>query len=282
MNAAATTDPIDAKGVTTAPRLAIQPAHKDPNTGALWVHKDLVQVQQAWAEEAHLGPVDTREGFGDVESWVAYVQQFASDTRPPLLTWSSQGLHAVLDYHLTADDPGRCDWVAHMPFETSVQWKAWMALANGQARGQKQAIELLEDRGGDIVEPAQAPLMELLRSLRTTVNANANASLREDGSTSVSFSTDASVRGGKAGDAVLPSEIKIEIPVLKGHLDADGKMVVYRISVRLRVSVDESAHLALRFSIPDAELLLDKVYADRVASAKVLLGPELPILRAAG
>ena len=276
-----TTDPIDETHVQTAPVFAVAPAYKDPRTGALYVHADLLETQSAWQEEDHIGPIKATESFGDVESWCAYVERFGSLSAKPLLTWSSTGLRAVLDYHTVGYGPGRCQWLAFHPFFPSIQWRAWTGLANGRARSQKEAIEALEDLGADIVDPVAADLMQLLRTLRASVNTRAEATLREDGTTDVSFAKEQNVKSGSAGVVSTPAEIGILIPVLRGHVDDKGKQVLYKLAVRVRVNVDDAAHLTFRFSIPLAERVLEEVYADRVAAAQALLGDDLRLLRAA-
>lgn len=281
------THPTDPDKVSTASRLAIAATYQDPVTKALYVHKDLDQVAGPWEQEQHIPPVSVLEKFGDVESWVAYIQRWGgAATGSRLLTWSAVGLKAVLDYHgdallglETAEQ--RCTWLASHPFTKSTQWQQWLDFANGHARSQRETIERLEDLGEDIVEPSQADLLNLLRALRASVNAKADAELRPDGTTSVSFSQDKTVKG--AGSVDLPPEFRIAIPVLKGHLDGDGKPVVYRLTVRLRASVGDDAKLAFRLSIPLVERVLEDVYADRVATAQALLGDsdELRLLRAA-
>lgn len=273
------TEPIDVKGTNTAPRVMIAPFFKDDETGATYVHQDLVKTQEPWAEEAHIPPMSGVEKFGDVESWVAFVGRYADHHRA-LLKWNSRGLHAVLDYAHVDGEPGRCEWQADHPFETSRQWKAWTAFASGQAISQRSAVERLEDLAEDIVEPSAADLMNIIRSLRASANAKAETEIRSDGTTAVTFNQDTTVRS-KAGDVTLPQFITIAIPVLKGHLTSEGKPVTYRLKARVRASVDDVAHLSFRFSIPNAEQVLEDVYADRVKLATELLGDEYELLRAA-
>jgi hypothetical protein len=281
----ATTQPVNSGCVQAAPHLVIAPSWKDPTTGALYIHADLEQAQAPWEEEDHIPPMRRTENFGDVESFVAYVKRFGDvGAYQPLLTWCSRGLVAILDYASgetpeVQSEPGRCQWQATLRFVPSVQWQAWTSLANGQPVSQKQAVEKLEDLAEDIKEPAPADLMGLLRSLRASVNAKADAELRPDGTTSIAFTRDTAVKSGTSL-VDLPSAISIAIPVLKGHV-AEGKPVVYRVQVRVRVSVDDSAHLALRFSIPNAERILEATYEDRVSAAKALLGDQYQLLRAA-
>ena len=258
--------------------LAVAATYKDPHTGRLLVHHDLVEIQAAYLEEEHIPPMKVTEKFGDVESFVDYVARFALP-ESSLLTWNARGLRALVDYASAGtDEPGRCQWLATMPFTTSIQWQNWTSFASGQSLGQKIAVERLEDLGADIVEPKPADLMGLLRSLRSSVNAKASAELRPDGTTSIAFERDSRVAAAK--DVDLPPTFKIAIPILKGHLNPDGSPVLFGLDVRVRVSVDDSAKLALRFTIPDAELALERVYAERVAAAKALLGETFALLRA--
>jgi hypothetical protein len=267
----------------SAPVVQVPAVYKDPQTGALYVHADLTERRAAWAEEQQRHPVDTSEHFGDVESWVAYVTRFgANPDSPPFLTWNDGGLRAILDYHEgDAEDAGRCQWQAEHRFHFSPQWRAWQGFANGAARPQRDAIERLEDLAPDVVDPPMTELMGLLRNLRASVNAKASSELRPDGSSRVDFEQDKQVKGAGGGAIDLPAEVEIQIPVLRGHVGDDGRPVVYRVAVRLRVSVGDDAKLALRFAMPAAERLLEQVYADRVAAAKRLLGEGYALLRAA-
>jgi uncharacterized protein YfdQ (DUF2303 family) len=278
------TQPIDSMAIQTASRLVIAPTWQDPMTKALYVHQDLVKTQEPWAEEAHIRPMKASESFGDVESFVDYVGRYSNhvDRSRTLLTWNKSGLRAVLDYANFDQEPGRCQWTASYPFITSIQWRAWMELADGHAVGQKAAIESLEDLSEDILTPTPAELMSLLRSLRASVNSQADTELRPDGTMSIKFSQDTKVKsGGAAGEVSLPPTIEIAIPVLKGHVNSEGRPFAYRVPVRVRVSVDDDSRLAFRFTVPTAERILEDAYADRVKAAKELLGENYTLPRAA-
>ena len=254
----------------------VQASYQDETTKALWLHKDLVQVRPDWDIEAHVGPIKAAEVFGDVESWGAYVKAYGTPV-PPYLTWNSKGLRAVLDYHLTVPEggaTGRCQWTATYPFTPSVELVAWQRLASGTAHGQKAVIEALEDRADDIVEPSAADLLAILRNLRANVSSTATTELDPDGSVNVSFQQAKVVQG--TNKVSLPATFAIAIPVLQGHPTR------YALTVRVRPSVDDAAHLTFRFSLPNVERALEDVYAERVGEAKEGLGDGFTILRAAG
>ena len=271
------TNPAEGDINADAQTIILAPSVQDPESGALWIHRDYMNVIEPYAAEQHVGPIKAEESFGDVESWVSYVQEYAADMGGRFLTWNAQALRAVMDY-TDGNEAGRNQWIARCPFTRSAEWEAWTRTATGQGIPHKKAIEFFEDHAEDITEPSPAELTNLLRLLRSNVTANATTELRPDGTTFVGFNQDKSV---KAGSVDLPPEFQIAIPVLRGHVDADGKAVRYALTVRLRASVGDDAHLALRLSIPAAERVLEEVFAERVQSAKELLGDEFKILRAA-
>lgn len=267
----------------TGPNVVIVPTYTDPVTGAIYVHQELTRRTEDWATEAHIPPPHGDEQFGDVESWTSFVRRFgdAAAAARNLLTWNSRGLRAVLDYHETPLTPGRCQWKALCAFSPSLEWTAWTAFACGVTVGQRAAIEQLETLAQDIRNPTAVDLVALLRSLRATVNASAQAELRPDGTTAITFASDKRLAAGADG-ITLPPEIGIAIPVLRGHVNAQGQPVLYEMAVRLRASVDDSAHLALRFSLQNADRTFETVLAERVAAAKEMLGNQYTLLRAAG
>lgn len=256
--------------------LELRPAVEDSMTGAFYVHKDYTQYRKDWEDEAHVGPVKAAESFGDVASWAEYVKRFcpAGCDFPPLLTWNSVGLKAILDYH-RGDLAGRVQWTATHPFTRSPEWRAWESFANGSPVNQRTAIERLEDLGEDITDPPEMDLTNLLRQLRANASAKAETEIRPDGTSAVSFAKETNV-SSKVGEVALPPIIKVAIPVLVG----DTVRTEFR--VRMRVSVGEDAKLTFRFSIVNPERVLETVYAERVQEAILALGDDFTLLRAAG
>lgn len=268
----------------TQPRLTIDPTIR-AGDGSEYAFNGTgySRIVEPWAVENHIGPAKVSESFGDVESWAEYVRQYGEHEGdfPAFVTWSEKGLRAVLDYHSVAQEPNRCQWVAEHPFTLSPVWRKWAALANGNPRSQREVLEAFEDLGADIVEPAAADLVALVRTLRATTMASADTELRPDGTTRVSYVKNQTVQ---AGELVLPPTLTIAVQVLKGHTtpDGDGRQsaVLYRLTVRMRVSVGDDARLAFRLTLPDADRVLEAVYADRVEAARVALGSDFSVLRA--
>lgn len=251
--------------------------HYEAPDGSVYAHKDFVRVVEPWAVEKHISPASGTEAFGDVQSFASYTKRHSTggeDGKPiTFATWNSKGFKAVLDYH-DGGEAGRTQWVATYPFVATPQWTAWRNLATGQGVDHQKAVEFLDDRAPEIVEPDAASLLSLLRSLRGNVNTGASAELRPDGTTHVTFDKNTRVTAG-ANEIDLPPEFTIGIPILKGD-DQPWKLVV-----KLRVTIDSNSRLQLRFTLPQAEIVLETVYAERVAKAVELLGDDIPLLRAA-
>lgn len=270
-----TIHPIDVDVVQTAPHLTIESYYK-ADDGSEWLRMGdrYEQIVAPWVVADHIGPVRAHLSLGDVASWVQYVTRYADEHRQQLLmTWSDKGLRAVLDHHQDLATPGRAQWIAEHPFITSEQWNRWTALADGKTRWtQQQAVDQLDALADDIVTPVASKVLDIIRTLRSSVKMEAKSVLREDGGSEVSFSKDSSVTGKTA----IPPVIEISIPVLKGHTtEQDGVSipVLYSLPVNVRPSVDDSTHtLGFRFLMPTAERVLEAVYADRVTAAKALLG----------
>lgn len=258
----------------------VQAAYVDPETRAVYVHNNLVERVAPWTSIA--APIDTKEAFGDVESWAQYVQRYMDKTEgdewPPLLTWSEGGLRAILDYHGAGSyEAGRCKWLAVCDFVKSTEWAEWSALCNNTPRSQQQTVEALEGLVDDIEDPAGADILGLLRSLRASYSASASTELRPDGTSSVSFTKATEVRTGRMNPderLELPATLVVAIPVFKGDTDR------YKVTVRMRARVDEQGHLGFRFVMERAERIVELVAKGRADAAKAILGEDVLLLRA--
>lgn len=265
----------------TQPRLTIDPQITAPD-GSFYVfdgQSGYRKVVDAWAVEQHIPPFKADEKLGDVESFCAFVRRFSIESAPPLLTWSTWGLRAVLDFG-AMDAPGRGRVVASHPFETTRQWQTWQRMT-AQAHSQKALVEALEEHRLDVREPDAATLVGLIRALRVNVNVSTESSLEPNGKTKLTFVKNTS------SSLELPPSITLGIPVLKGHTAPDKNGVVgpvtYELDVLIRVDILEDADKkrpVFRLTMPNAEQALEDAVADRVAAAKALLGDGFALYRA--
>lgn len=278
------TNPLpDANGMNdsehaTARHIVVAAYYRDPVNGAVYVHEALKPVREAWEDadrtEQHIPPVKAAESFGDVDSFAAYVKRFGEPSAT-VVTWNAGGLRAVLDYHHDSREPGRCQWTATHAFQRSRQLDRWAGFAGGQARGQKELIEFLEDMADTVTEPSAADLTSILSTLRAHVKAETKSTYEPDGSSSLSFEKDSKLVGGTK----IPATFTVTIPVLAGHVAPDGSTVHYDLTVRLRVTPTEQG-VVFRLSIPTLTDTLEAAYQDRVEAATTALGSEYPVLRA--
>lgn len=255
--------------------VVVSPFYKDPQTGELFLHRDLFRAREAWEEEAHIGPVKAAERFGDFEGFAAYVKRYGKP-ETTFVRWNKSGVTATLDYH-TAAAPNRSQWLAIYPFVATPAWDAWSKFADGHPVSQAPAVSFLEDRAVDVMTPAPVQLLPLLRNLKAYSNANAETEYRENGTAKITFNKDQGVRGA---DVELPTELEIGIPIYKGHPD------ILKLTVRVRVTVDDTARLAFRFTIPRVEEIIDTLREELVDKVDMALNgdtdaPDYPILRAA-
>ena len=277
------TKPVPELGIVGNEQTVVAP-HIRTNDGAEYVHKDLVKVVDPWEVENHIGAPSGEERFETIGSWAEFVKRYGK-TETTLLMWNDHGFEAQLDYHddgtnastgeavHESDRWGRDRWTASMPFVYSTEWNDWSEMAR-RPHGHREVIEFVEDHAPDIKRPDAAAIGQTLQTLRANVNSTAVTTLKPDGSTHVDFTQTRSVAGSatqKQTETELPQAIEIAIPVLKGHIDDKGQPVRYKLTVRVRPSVDDEARLTFRFTIPQADQVKEEVLQEQVADAQTRL-----------
>lgn len=252
-------------------------AYKDPVTSALYLHKDLVQVTEPWADReylaSHPGYVKETVELGDIESVVAYLDRHEHKDRPAHITWSKEGIRAVLDYHdRDTQQSGRCQWVVTYPFVLTRQMRELIEFAQERiAYKQSQAVDWLETFSPDIVDPPELELLGTLRELRTTANASVLNKVRDDGTEALEFRRDNRV----VGNTVLPPRIVIRTPIYVGHHNMAGEPIAYGIQMRMRAFVGDDGGLLLRFGLVNAERAMEEAIGEMAAGFKQLATPRV-------
>jgi hypothetical protein len=264
------------------PPYVIVEAHVTTKDGAEYVHKDLGKVVEPWAVEDHIGPIAAKEALGDVESWVKYVKTWGANTLR-FLTWNSQRLNAILDYHGDRG-AGRCQWTATHTFEKTREFTDWTLFAAKGAVSQQDAVKFLEDHIAQIFEPSGGELVEIFRRLKVNSQVSGDVVINEDGTSEVAFAKkDSAQLTASDGSLVrLPAFLKTRMPVLKGHVTEQGQPKWYELDVRVRVANVANGQLDLSFTLPNADATWDEVIAERVAAAKEQLGESFDLYRAQG
>jgi uncharacterized protein YfdQ (DUF2303 family) len=192
-------------------------------TELILVHKDFkVEDLEKYLDD----PVRIRENvaIGDMESLIAYTERFKVNSETLGFALPDR-IGAVLDYHNTEHKPSWGTHVVQYAYEETPEWKDWMA-KNEQPFGQLDLGEFIEDHMDNIVEPKAAKLLEVVTQFQELRSANLTSAVNiQNGMVKLTFLED-----NKAGEVLLPSEIKLGIAPFK-----HGPTYEIRAKVRYRV-----------------------------------------------
>ena len=259
--------------ISMGDHVVMPPAHRDDATGAVWVHKDYSTRIGSFAAQEHIAPIRENLILMNIPSWAAYVRRYGT-TEDTLLTHNKRGIHAVLDYHV-GDDPGRCQWSAHYQYPFTEIYKSWFNALDSRPISHESMVFLLDDsapyvEATDITD--SAAIMQVISTLRITTQSQAETEIRGDGSTAVKWSRDTSVRGSKEGEAQIPPELRLSIPII-----GDARI---NFTVRLRLAInDRDNKVAFVLTSRDFEKATDDALATEVQVAETALGDfGVPIL----
>lgn len=168
--------------------------------------------------------------FHDAGSFSSYVNTFkSSDTaifaEPGFLASSTTNVTAVLDYHghATAHLPNHCAHVATYHPRYADQWSVWSV---ARSFTQVDFAEFLEENARDIVEPAAAQMLDLVRTFKANRKQAFNSIVyQHDGSVSLGYEDRAS-----DGSTAMPDKIIVGVPVFfMGAAYRLGVFVRYKV-----------------------------------------------------
>jgi uncharacterized protein YfdQ (DUF2303 family) len=176
----------------------------------------------------------------------------------------------VLDAHGPDDED--TGWGQHrvvLQLRNSPAFKAWLALS-GNLVGQTQFAEFIEDRRGDIREPAAADVLELAQTFQATTKVAFRSSNRlNSGARQLSYVEDVEASAGQRGELVIPDELSLAVAIFEGAAVADA------ITARLRYRI-EDGRLRLGVVLDRVTEVVDGAFAGVVA--EVDGGVEQPVL----
>jgi len=157
-----------------------------------------------------------------------------------------------------ADAPKECEpmWGSHRALYKcpySRQWDAWMQMDRRKV-SQLEFAEWLEDRTGDVQEPAGTDLLQLCTALQIHRRVTYGSATRlHSGEFQFSFTED-----NEAGTVEIPSEIKLGIPVFQ-----DGTN--YEVTARFRYRLAEGK-LTLWYELVEPQKYVEDAFAEVVAA----------------
>lgn len=197
----------------------------------------------------------------DIDSLAKYIADF-NDGRTKVFCNESQ-FKAIINYH--DNDPQNCDHRVTMSLEQSPQFMKWLnpQLAT-QGMDQVSFVEFLDLSQADIVQPTAASIIELLKDLHGSTNAEFHNSFDlESGAAKINFNKTVNVRGGNPKTEVeslaIPRKLTIKIPV---YLYDSPTTVEFNLRFRVR-----AGNLTFLLSpIVDADTLLRTAFLRQVAT----------------
>ena len=190
-----------------------------------------------------------------VESFVAYVNRYRTESTAVFADETVGKFEAVLDYHGApvqrglALPPGRGhqDHLAYYDAPHSVEWKAWAA-RDGQWMTQLDFAQLIESRLTDVVTPAPADLMQLALELQVHKAAEFRSEqVLQTGQTR--FRYEETISGSsRGGELAIPKAFTILVPIFTGE-----KPQPVELLFRFRL---QDAKLSLSYQIQRREQLV--------------------------
>lgn len=175
--------------------------------------------------------------FYETSDFIDYVKLYADASSRIFCDVEARKFTAILDYHKPdADDASgrRGQHTATLTLRLTPTMDAWMKLAAGPIP-QAVLAEFLEDRHGDIEEPAGAEILELAKTLEVKNDvAFKGAQRAEDGGYNLMYQETIAAKAGQAGTLTIPTRLLLSVQVFQG-----GKLV--HLPVRLRFGLNNGA-----------------------------------------
>lgn len=202
--------------------------------------------------------IEAKAQLDDVRSFCEYVLRMLEAGTALFAREGNDQLQisAVLDYHVVPGQPRRCKHVATLGLLHSEEWKAWTRL-DKQLCNQAALARFVEDRCFDIVAPAPAEMLEMVKTLEATQNVEFKSALRLDnGDRDFAYTVATGAKAGANGSLTIPSTFAIRIPVFVD-------MPAVEISARFRWNID-GGQLRLGFEF----IQLDKVRTAAIAQVR--------------
>lgn len=203
--------------------------------------------------------------FFDASSFARYVNDHKSDGTRIAYTHDGGGdaghgrklpsVRAILDHH-SSKAPGWSRHFADLLFKVSRPMAAWLSI-DGNPQSQADLAEFLEERVGDIAEPAGATILEVVRRFEVTRTGQ--------------FASTVDLVGGTvnlmyAETDKAPSEQSFPATFTLGLSPFDGDKP-YRVTARLRYRVN-AGRLAITVKLLQVDELFEQAVRDRVAEVQ--------------
>lgn len=180
--------------------------------------------------------------FTNVTSFIHYVNEQKSD-QSRIYVPTPNSFVAILDHH-EAKSP-KADWRQHRAtynLTLTPQWCLWTQKNNCKF-GQRDFAQFIEENQDDVTTPVGADLLDLVRTIKATMNAEFNGVVDEkDGNFSLAFQQQTRNTAGAKGNLELPQKITITLAPYEGSDPLP-------IEARLRFEVNNANKLNLWYEL---------------------------------
>lgn len=204
--------------------------------------------------------------FRDVGSLAAYLARFEREESVALSRPAESEIRVVVDHHVDSDTPAWAKHTATFKAIFTPEYQAWRDI-DRKHMGQVTALEFLEERSVDVIEPGPADIMDIIMNFDALKRVTFKQSTRlHDGQRQFVYAEENEVRG----QINLPEMISLRLPVYEG-MEPDI------IKVRIRYRIDEGK-LTFAFLISERPKL-EMTAFERCEDALKVARPDLLILR---
>jgi uncharacterized protein YfdQ (DUF2303 family) len=215
-----------------------------------------------------------KRAFGDLESFVEYVNEFKTTSTRLYGNENGSSVTATIDDH---DAPGvageeaRPRWGRHqavLDLTYSEEWKAWVE-KNREMMSHLVFVEFLSEQLSTIAKPDASGILSAARAFSASRSMKFDSVLPEEGGDlSVAFSEE--VRGTtKSGAAALPGSMVLLLRPYR-HLPA------YQIEAQVKWRLSREGELRFAFALLGLERVLEKAFIE--ACGKIKDATELKVL----
>lgn len=204
--------------------------------------------------------------FRDVGSLAAYLTRFERNESVAMSRPAESEIRVVIDHHVDSEKPAWARHTATFKATLTPEYQAWRDI-DRKHMGQVTALEFLEERSVDVIDPSPADIMDIIMNFDALKRVTFKQSTRlHDGQRQFVYAEENEVRG----QINLPEMISLRLPVYEG-MEPDV------IKVRIRYRIDDGK-LTFAFLI-NGRPKLEMTAFERCEDALKVARPDLMILR---
>lgn len=198
-----------------------------------------------------------------LESLVGYLESHSTGGTAVFACRDSSNIVAVIDWHTPKGSAGWGRHTVKYQLGHTPEWKAWTGIS-GRAMTQAAFAEFIEENLPDVIEPDSATVLEAIRTVSGKRNIQFESSKNlANGDTQIVWKEETEAAGGQRGEAALPSELKIRIPVYRGA----EKATTFEVKAFLRYRINDGK-LTFELKLHRPEVAVELAYDEILAELK--------------